>query len=101
MNITINANHSSFNNNSQMIGTINENGPVQTQETEILHELRAIQEKLATAQELSERLYELEQAIRENRPSKIQSIVQQLASNFSSSLLANLASGSLLAMLGG
>lgn len=99
MNITINANNSLFNNNSQMVGTINENGPVQSHETEILHELQAIQEKLSTAQELSDQLYELEQAIRENKPSKIQSIVQQLASNFSSSLLANLASGTLLAML--
>lgn len=100
MNITITANNSSSDNNSQVVGTINENGHIQAQQTEILHELQAIQEKLSTAQELSERLYELEQAIRENRTSNIQSIIQQLTSNFSSSLLANLASGSLLEMLG-
>lgn len=99
MNINITSNNSPISNNSQFIGSINENSAAQVQQEEILHELRAIQEKLASAQELSERLQELEQAIRESNQPKIRNIIQQLTTDFSSSLLSNLASGGLLALL--
>lgn len=100
MNINITSNNSPISNNSQFIGSINENSAAQVQGEEILHELQAIQEKLASAQELSERLQELEQAIRESNQPKIRNIIQQLTTDFSSSLLSNLASGGLLALFG-
>ena len=100
MNINITANNSSVSNHSQLIGSINENNVRQGQEEEILNELRAIREKLASAEELSSQLAALEQAIRESYQPKIRDIVQQLTLDFSSSLLSDLASGGLLALLG-
>ena len=45
MNINITTNNSSISNNSQLIGSINENNMLPGQEKEILEELRAIREK--------------------------------------------------------
>ena len=63
MNINITTNNSSISNNSQLIGSINENNMLPGQEKEILEELRAIREKLMSAAELSSQLAALEQAI--------------------------------------
>ena len=74
MNINITANNSSVSNHSQLIGSVNENNVRQAhqgQEEEILNELRAIREKLASAEELSSQLAALEQAIRESNQPKI------------------------------
>ena len=103
MNINITANNSSVSNHSQVIGSVNENNVRQAhqgQEEEILNELRAIREKLASAEELSSQLAALEQAIRESNQPKIRDIVRQLTTDFSSSLLSSLASGGVLALLG-
>ena len=100
MNIKIVSNNNTFSDNSQLIGSINENTVPQAQQNETLNELQAIQKKLMSAQELSAQLYQLEQAIRANNQPKIQDIVQQLTLDFSSSLLSNLASSGLLALLG-
>ena len=83
MNINITANNSSVSNHSQLIGSINENNVRQGQEEEILNELRAIREKLASAEELSSQLAALEQAIRESNQPKIRDIVRQLTTDFS------------------
>lgn len=101
MNINITTNNSSISNNSQLIGSINENNMLPGQEKEILEELRAIREKLMSAAELSSQLAALEQAIQERNQPKIRDIVRQLTTDFSSSLLSSLASGGLLTMLGG
>ena len=45
MNINITANNNSFSNNSQLIGSINENTVPLGREEEILDELQAIREK--------------------------------------------------------
>lgn len=100
MNINITANNCSVSSHSQLIGSIKENNVHQDQEEEILNELRAIREKLASAEELSSQLAALEQAIRESNQPKIRNIALQLTTNFSSSLLSSLASGGLLALLG-
>ena len=100
MNINIMANNSTVSNHSQLVGSINENNVRQGQEEEILNELRAIREKLASAEELSSQLAALEQAIRESNQPKIRDIVRQLTTDFSSSLLSSLASGGVLALLG-
>ena len=100
MQINISSNNNTFSNNSQLIGSINENTMTPIQQREILDELQIIQSKLASAQELSQQLHELEQAIRANNQPKVHNLLQQLALDFSSSLLSNLASGGLLALLG-
>ena len=97
MNINITANNNSFSNNSQLIGSINENTVPLGREEEILDELR---EKLMSAEELSSQLAALERAIREKNQPQIRDIVRQLTIDFSSSLLSSLAGSGLLALLG-
>ena len=46
MNIKIVSNNNTFSDNSQLIGSINENTVPQAQQNEILNELQAIQKKL-------------------------------------------------------
>lgn len=67
----------------------------------ILEELQKIQKELEQTEPLiSQTLSDLQDAIRKKNSSKISSIAQRLSTGFAASLLANLASGSLLSFLG-
>lgn len=99
MSINISVNTSSFDNGSNVVGTINES---KNQDTDnmILKELQSIQTKLNSAEKLSQSLKQLEEAIEKQNKPKIIEIVQTLTTDVSSSLLSSLASSSLLKFLG-
>lgn len=102
MAIKIEVSNSNFNYNSSVVHTAVEveGGAVQAQDQAILNELQQIQDKLDSAAELSRTIVNLETAIRAQDRGAISKIVQQVSTGFSASLLANLASGSLLSFLG-
>lgn len=100
MPISINVSGSSFDRGSSVIGSIHESGGMAEQSDAVLVELREIRERLSEADDLSRAISSLEEAIRDQDKPKISKITKQLSANFSSSLLANLASGGLMAFLG-
>lgn len=100
MGISISVSESSFDHGSKVVGTIYENANQLNQTDAILKELREIRIKLDETAALKQAIISLEEAIRNQDNPKISKIVGQLSSNFSSSLLANVASSGLLTFLG-
>lgn len=100
MNISFNVNNSNFDHGSSVVKSIHQNGDSSGQADAILTELQEIRMKLTEANDLSQSLLDLEIALKNQDKPTIARIVGQLSSNFSSSLLANLASSGLSAFLG-
>lgn len=81
-----------FQDDSKGIGEINE-GRVPREEDDVLKKLETLRFELGRTDALIEAIASLEQAIREQNKPKAKNIVQQLTSNFTSSLLANVVAG--------
>ena len=77
-----------FHDHARAVGEINE-GSSSEREDELLQQLDALRADLERSDQLLAAIASLEAAIREQNKPGIQSIMRQLTSNFTSSLLAN------------
>lgn len=92
MDIKISIDKSTIQGNGTGIGTINV-GTAPEKETDMLKQLEALRMDLSKVDQLSATITSLEAAIREQNKPKVKTIIQQLTSNFASSLLANVIAG--------
>lgn len=90
---------------SGSMGVFNDNSTAVTYEnafdTTSLKEMQRIQRKLtAAADELSMLVPELQRAVSKNDKKKVSSVLRQISEGVSAPFIANVASGSLLSLLG-
>ncbi len=89
MSVNISFGSANFQDNAKVVGIIND-GKDSSQTENALKELESLRLDLDKVEQLREAITSLEAAIRAENQPKVKTIMQQVASNFASSFLANM-----------
>ena len=89
MSVNISFGSANFQDNGKVVGIIND-GKDSSQTENALKELESLRLDLDKVEQLREAITSLEAAIRAENQPKVKTIMQQVASNFASSFLANM-----------